>query len=144
MCLSRLLPVLPLPIATSTAAQASNKVSKPNLNKQQQINTYIHANPHTHTYIHTRICTYICAHKNSLPAANGNSKRNSNNKLCCATTSNKQNRKTSIQFGEDNELEKSLARTTEKVESRNHVNVSVCVCVSVFENGTCAHAYACA
>lgn len=138
MCLSRLLPVLPLPIATSTAAQASNEVSKPNLNKQQQINTC--KPPHTHTHIHV----YVYVHKNSLPAANGNSKRNSNNQLCCATTSNKQNRKTSIQFGEDNELEKSLARTTEKVESRNHVNVSVFVCVSVFQNGTCAHAYACA
>lgn len=136
MCLSRLLPVLPLPIATSTAAQASNEVSKPNLNKQQQINTY--KPPHTHIHV------YVYVHKNSLPAANGNSKRNSNNQLCCATTSNKQNRKTSIQFGEDNELEKSLARTTEKVESRNHVNVSVFVCFSVFQNGTCAHAYACA
>lgn len=136
MCLSRLLPVLPLPIATSTAAQASNEVSKPNLNKQQQINTC--KPPHTHIHV------YVYVHKNSLPAANGNSKRNSNNQLCCATTSNKQNRKTSIQFGEDNELEKSLARTTEKVESRNHVNVSVLVCVSVFQNGTCAHAYACA
>lgn len=138
MCLSRLLPVLPLPIATSTAAQASNEVSKPNLNKQQQINTC--KPPHTLTHIHV----YVYVHKNSLPAANGNSKRNSNNQLCCATTSNKQNRKTSIQFGEDNELEKSLARTTEKVESRNHVNVSVFVCVSFFQNGTCAHAYACA
>lgn len=138
MCLSRLLPVLPLPVATSTAAQASNEVSKPNLNKQQQINTC--KPPHTHTHIHV----YVYVHKNSLPAANGNSKRNSNNQLCCATTSNKQNRKTSIQFGEDNELEKSLARTTEKVESRNHVNVSVFVCVFVFQNGTCAHAYACA
>lgn len=136
MCLSRLLPVLPLPIATSIAAQASNEVSKPNLNKQQQINTC--KPPHTHIHV------YVYVHKNSLPAANGNSKRNSNNQLCCATTSNKQNRKTSIQFGEDNELEKSLARTTEKVESRNHVNVSVFVCVSVFQNGTCAHAYACA
>lgn len=120
----------------SSSGQQQSKVSKPNLNKQQQINTCKHT--HTHVYV----CTHICAHKNSLPAANGNSKRNSNNKLCCATTSNKQNRKTSIQFGEDNELEKSLARTTEKVESRNHVNVYVCV--SVFENGTCAHAYACA
>lgn len=58
MCLSRLLPVLPLPIATSTAAQASNKVSKPNLNKQQQINTYMQTHTHIHTYILAYVHTY--------------------------------------------------------------------------------------
>lgn len=48
-----------------------------------------------------------------------------------ATTSNKQKRKTSIQFGEDNELEKSFVRTAEKAESKNHVCVSVSVSISV-------------